>query len=181
MGAMNAKQDAERLMNEVVPVAKRMLEDYGEFFPYGAYLKPSGEIVHIGGDDHDTDHPRSKDLLYVLRDSFSAMAKVGECIATAIVFGVVVDKPNTHSKSDAIQVCLEHLTATPPKFSSLMWSLMMVRSSMASPSRRKVSANCLAAVTGEVELYDMGYRYSTSSDGGTRGGLETVGPVCAAG
>ena len=27
----------------------------------------------------------------------------------------------------------------------------------------------------------MGYRYSTSSDGGTRGGLETVGPVCGAG
>jgi hypothetical protein len=24
------------------------------------------------------------------------------------------------------------------------------------------------AVTGEVELYDMRYRYSTSSDGGTR-------------
>jgi hypothetical protein len=105
---MNAKQDAERLMNEVVPIAKRMLEDYGEFFPYGAYIKPSGEIVHIGADDNDTDHPRSKDLLYVLRDSFSAMAKVGECIATAIVFGVVVDMPNTHSKSDAIRVCLEH-------------------------------------------------------------------------
>ena len=47
---MNAKQDAERLVNEVVPVAKRMLEDYGDFFPYGAYIKPSGEIVHIGAD-----------------------------------------------------------------------------------------------------------------------------------
>jgi hypothetical protein len=32
----------------------------------------------------------------------------------------------------------------------------------------------LNAVTGEVELYDIGYRYSTSSDGGTSGGLETV-------
>ena len=46
------------------------------------------------------------------------------------------------------------------------------------PETRYVLIN---AVTGEVELYDMGYRYSTSSDGGTRGGLETVGPVCAAG
>ena len=33
----------------------------------------------------------------------------------------------------------------------------------------------------EVELCDMGYRYSACSDGGTRDGLETVGPVCAAG
>ena len=35
--------------------------------------------------------------------------------------------------------------------------------------------------TGEVALYDMGNRYSTSPDGGARGGLETVGPVCVAG
>jgi hypothetical protein len=105
---MNAKEDAERLMNEAVPFAKRMLEDAGEFFPYGAYIKPGGEIVYVGAYDKDTDHPKSKDLLYVLRDSFSAMAKVGECIATAMVFNVVVDLPSTHSKSDAIQVCLEH-------------------------------------------------------------------------
>jgi hypothetical protein len=105
---MNAKEDAERLMNEAVPFAKKMLEDYGEFFPYGAYIKPGGEIVQVGASDEDTDHPKSKDLLYVLRDSFSAMAKVGECIATAMVFNVVVDLPSTHSKSDAIQVCLEH-------------------------------------------------------------------------
>jgi hypothetical protein len=105
---MSAKEDAERLMNEAVPFAKRMLEGYGDFFPYGAYIKPSGEIVHVGAHDEDTDHPKSKDLLYVLRDSFSAMAKVGECIATAMVFNVVVDLPSTHSKSDAIQVCLEH-------------------------------------------------------------------------
>ena len=105
---MNAKEDAERLMNEVVPFAKRMLEDHGEFSPYGAYIKPRGEIVHVGANDKDTEHPKSKDLLYVLRDSFSAMAKVGECIATAMVSNVVVDLPSTHSKSDAIQVCLEH-------------------------------------------------------------------------
>ena len=85
-----------------------MLEDSGEFFPYGAYIKPGGELVHVGAVDEDTERPKSKDLLYVLRDSFSTMAKEGECIATAIVFAVVVDMPNTHSKSNAMQVCLDH-------------------------------------------------------------------------
>jgi hypothetical protein len=36
------------------------------------------------------------------------MAKVGDCIATAMIFDVIVDLPSTRSKSDAIQVCLEH-------------------------------------------------------------------------
>jgi hypothetical protein len=38
-----------------------------------------------------------------------------------------------------------------------------------SPSSMPVNA-----FTGEVELYGMKYRCGTSSDGGTRGGLETV-------
>jgi len=95
-------------MNEAVPFAKRMLEEYGEFFPYGAYIKSGGEIVQVGAYDKDTDQPESKDLLYLLRDSFTSMAKVGECIATAMVIDVKVNLPNTNSRTDAIQVCLEH-------------------------------------------------------------------------
>jgi hypothetical protein len=105
---MNAKKESEKLMNDVLPLAERMLREYGEFYPYGGYLKPSGEIVHVGANDEDTEYPKSKDLLYVLRDSFSAMAKAGECKATAIVFDVRIDLPVTHKKSDAIQVSLEH-------------------------------------------------------------------------
>lgn len=105
---MNAKEDSERLMNATLPVAERMLRDHGEFYPYAAYMKPGGEIVLVGAEDGGTDHPKSKDLLHVLRESFSDMAKIGECIATAIVINVIVDLPSTHSKSDAIQVCLEH-------------------------------------------------------------------------
>jgi len=105
---MSAKDESERLMNEVLPLAERMLREYGEFYPYGGYMKPLGEIVHVGAKDNDTEHPSSKDLIYVLRDSFSAMARAGECKATAIVFDVRVEVPDTHKKSSAIQICLEH-------------------------------------------------------------------------
>src|SRR5271168_386083 len=36
----------------------------------------------------------------------------------------------------------------------------------------------IKAVTGESELCDMRYRRSTTSEGGTRDGLETAGRVC---
>src|SRR5437899_25574 len=44
---MNSKKDCEKLMNSVLPLAERMLRDYGEFHPYGGYMKPNGEVVHV--------------------------------------------------------------------------------------------------------------------------------------
>lgn len=106
---MNAKQESEKLMNAVLPLAEKMLKEYGEFYPYGGYMKPSGEIVDVGADDPDTDRPKSKDLIYVLRSSFQEMARAKQCKAVAIVFDVAVDLPGSHQKSDAIQVCVEHV------------------------------------------------------------------------
>jgi hypothetical protein len=105
---MSGKSDCEKLMNGVLPLAERMLSQFGEFHPYGGYMKPDGEITHVGAEDEDTEHPKSKDLLYVLRDSFSEMAATGVCKATAIVFDVRVVAPGAEQKSDAVQVCLEH-------------------------------------------------------------------------
>ncbi len=44
---MTPKQEAEALMNEMMPVVQRMLREYGEFFPYGGYMKPSGVQVSV--------------------------------------------------------------------------------------------------------------------------------------
>jgi hypothetical protein len=105
---MSGKSDCEKLLNAVLPVAERMLSQFGEFYPYGGYMRLDGEIIHVGAEDEDTEHPKSKDLLYVLRDSFSEKAAMGACKATAIVFDVRVVPPGAQEKSDAVQVCLEH-------------------------------------------------------------------------
>jgi len=105
---MNAKQESEKLMNVLLPLAEKMLRQYGEFYPYGGYMKPDGTIVDVGAEDPDTDRPKSKDLLYVLRSSFREMADTNQCKAVAIVFGVAVNLPKSNRKSDAIQVCVEH-------------------------------------------------------------------------
>jgi len=105
---MSAKNDCEKLMNAVMPLAERMLSEFGEFYPYGGYMKPSGEIVHVGAEDEEDDHRKSKDLIYVLRQSFSEIAATGDCKATAIVFDIRVVPPGSAEKSDAVEVCLEH-------------------------------------------------------------------------
>ncbi|HEY2462319.1 MAG TPA: hypothetical protein VGI16_16035 [Candidatus Acidoferrum sp.] len=106
---MNGKEDCEKLLDALLPLAEEMLREYGEFYPYGGYMTLSGEIVHVGAKDEDTNHPKSKDLLHVLRDSFSEMARAGGCKATAVVFDVHVNSPETAAKNDAIQVSLEHV------------------------------------------------------------------------
>jgi hypothetical protein len=105
---MNPKQESERLMNEMLPVAESMLRQYGEFYPYGGYMKPDRTIVHVGAADPETDRPKSKDSIYVLRSSFREMAHTNQCRAAAIVFDVTVKLPRSNEKSDAIQVCVEH-------------------------------------------------------------------------
>jgi hypothetical protein len=106
---MNAKQEAERLMNAMLPLAEKMLRQHGEFYPYGGYIKPDGTIVEVGAADPDTGRPKSKDLIYILRSSFREMASTNQCKAVAMVFDVAVTLPESDQKSDAIQVCVEHV------------------------------------------------------------------------
>ena len=96
-------------MNAVLPIAESMLRQHGEFYPYAAYMKADRSIVHVAAADHDTDHPKPRDLLYVLEDSLRQLARNSECIAVALVWDVTVDLPETAVPGDAIQLCLEHL------------------------------------------------------------------------
>jgi hypothetical protein len=104
------KQEAEDLMNELVPLAKTMLKEHGEFYPYGAGLKGDGSIVHIGAKIKGVDKPESKPLIDILRKDFRWAAKEGVYKAVGVVFNVVVPLPGTNEKSDAIQICLDHLS-----------------------------------------------------------------------
>ena len=105
---MTPKQESEILLNALVPFAEKMLREHGEFYPFGGYMRPDGTIVEVGASDPDTDRPKSKDLIYVLRNSFQELAGRNECKVVALIFDVAVKLPNSDRKSDAIQVSLEH-------------------------------------------------------------------------
>lgn len=106
---MNAKEESERLVNHLLPLAKEMLTRYGEFYPYAAYMTPEGEIVDMGADDPDTEYPKSKDLIYVLRSSLEEVASAGQCRAGAIVLNVTVHLSESQRKSDAVQIFVDHV------------------------------------------------------------------------
>jgi hypothetical protein len=101
------KADCETLMNSVVPFAERMLKEYGEFFPFGGAMRPSGEIVSVGGKT-DQERPPSAEVIKLLRDGFATAARKGEYKATAIVYDVRVVLPDTGMKSDAVAIALDH-------------------------------------------------------------------------
>jgi hypothetical protein len=105
---MNPQQESQALMDAIRPLADEMLRRCGEFYPYGGYMKQDGSIVEVGVADPDTDHPQSKDLLYVLRTSLKDLARRNQCKAVAVVFDVTVTLPHSDRQSDAIQVCVEH-------------------------------------------------------------------------
>lgn len=106
---MSPKQESEKLMNDILPLAEKMLRDYGEFYPYGGYIKPNGEIVHVGAKHPKTDRPKSNDLIQFLRSSFQDMARAKQCKAVAIICDVRVRAPGSDRKTDAIQVMLDHI------------------------------------------------------------------------
>jgi hypothetical protein len=105
---MTPKEESEKLVNALLPVAVAMLKRYGEFYPYGGYIRPNGAIVHVGASDPDTDRPTSRDLLFILQTSFGEIARTSEYSAVAVVFQVDVTIPGSNHKSDAVQFCVEH-------------------------------------------------------------------------
>nr|HEV7954860.1 hypothetical protein [Candidatus Acidoferrales bacterium] len=106
---MTTKRESEILLFGILPLAKKMLKEYGEFHPYGGYLDCEGKIVEVGVDDPDTEYPKGRDLVYVLKSRFREMASANECKAVAVVFNVIVTLPDSENKSDAIQVSIEHV------------------------------------------------------------------------
>lgn len=108
MSTKTPKQEAEELMNACVPLAKRMLNEHGEFYPYGGCMSQNGDIIHVGAKIEGTNKPNSEPLIDLLRNDFHKSAVQGRCKATAVIFDVRIPLPGSGEKTDAIQVCLDH-------------------------------------------------------------------------
>ncbi|MFD0739973.1 hypothetical protein ACFQZQ_11870 [Lysobacter koreensis] len=103
---MTGKKQAEGLMNELLSFAEKMLNEHGEFHPFGGYLRASGAVVHVGVES-SPDNSKSQQKIDALIESFKQLATQGKAIA----FGIAVDVKlprDDGSKSDAIEVLLEH-------------------------------------------------------------------------
>jgi len=104
---MTPKEESEALLRELLPFAKTMLHDYGEFHPFGGMLKHDGEIVHIGATTGEDMSPADS-LVEIMVDNFRRAAREKAIKAAAIVLNVTVIVPSTSVKSDAIEVRIDH-------------------------------------------------------------------------
>lgn len=101
------KAECENLMNQMLPIAEKMLIEHGEFYPYGGVLKKSGKTSIVDFYDGQ-EHPLSKDVIRQIKEIFAHGAKTGEYNATVLIYDVKVLLPVTNKKSDAIAVSLNH-------------------------------------------------------------------------
>jgi len=101
------KQESESLMDEVLPLAKHLLGNYGEFPPFGGLIKMDEQIVLLGAGPEAGFPPRSN-LVNVLSDGFRQRALTGEIRAAAIVAQVSVPRSGQAGNVDAVRVSLDH-------------------------------------------------------------------------
>jgi hypothetical protein len=104
---MSQKVEVEKLMNELLAFAEKMLGKYGEFHPFGGYTNVSGRITHVGVDPSSLSrNATAEDRENVLTDSLISIVRREEPCAVAMVTNVSL-KANEGSV-DAIRVFLEH-------------------------------------------------------------------------
>ena len=98
--------DLDALLNELLPFARRMLAEFGEFLPFGGKITANGEHVSVGAKG-SSEHPKSKELIDIMTDGFRREAAEGKIRAAGICFDVRVVPPGQVNKTDAIELSLE--------------------------------------------------------------------------
>jgi hypothetical protein len=106
-----AHPDLEKLLNTLLPFAQQMLEEYGEFHPFGASMLNDDTITMIGAKAEGDEFPESPDLIEMLEKNMRKEAEKYEIKGSGICFDVRVIAPGETQKTDAMQVSLEHSEA----------------------------------------------------------------------
>jgi hypothetical protein len=101
------KHDLEQLLSAAVPFAEQMLAKHGEFFPYGSSMNSNGKISAVAGYTGN-EHPKSAEVIDLLRAGFRRDAEAGKIRACAVVYDIRTVPPGETEKTDAIAVELDH-------------------------------------------------------------------------
>lgn len=103
------KADIDNLVNNACGLgfAVEMLLQHGTFRPYGAALKPNGEIVSVSLPSK-SEEPASQAMIDLLKDRLRKSVPTGKYKATAIFYNVEVALPDGSGISDAIAASLDH-------------------------------------------------------------------------
>ena len=103
----DAQEEAEELVNAVLPHAEGMLIAHGEFFPFGGALTLDGELAELSvGDDHR--HSPVEVIVEELKKGFRDGAGAKNFRATALVFPIQAELSEGADETDAVAIALDH-------------------------------------------------------------------------
>ena len=98
-------------MNFGLPLVEELLKRNGEFMPFGAAMRPNGEIICLGAYD-GREVPSLVgsfgDMIGSLKDALIAGARRQEYMATGLFYEVGFTLPSSSERRDAVAVSLNH-------------------------------------------------------------------------
>jgi hypothetical protein len=94
------------LLTYCIDFANAMLNDAGEFFPFGAVANPDGDVRAAGGFDGE-EHPDPQEIYELLAESFTASAQTKKISAAALAAKVNIPAEYGSPAPDALRVHLE--------------------------------------------------------------------------
>ena len=105
------KADCEVVINFGLPLVEELLKRHGEFLPFGAAMRPNGEIVCLGAYDGRQVPSLAGSLPEMIRSLKGALidgARRQEYMATALFYEVGFTLPSSSERRDAVAVSLNH-------------------------------------------------------------------------
>lgn len=86
--------------------ARTMLENAGDFYPFGATLAPDGVVAAIGGYNGE-ERPNPREIYKLLSDAFVAGALNGQFAGVALAANVNIPAQYSPTAPDGLRVQLE--------------------------------------------------------------------------
>lgn len=103
---MSPKEECEVLMNKLIPIGIGFLNNYGEFYPYGAVINID-DTIKLLEFYKGNDSPASKEVIDGLKEGCKQLALDEKIKASGIVWNTSVTS-NDGKETDAIIISLEH-------------------------------------------------------------------------
>jgi hypothetical protein len=104
---MDVTQDRlNQLFTFSMDFAKEMLEENGDFYPFGATVSVEGKLAADPGHGDGDDEPEAHDVYRVIFERFSA-SRPSEAVAAALVANVTIPDEFDPPAKDGVRVHIE--------------------------------------------------------------------------
>ena len=99
-------EQLHEMLSYCTDFARTMLEDSGDFYPFGATLSPQGVVAAVGGYNGE-EKPTPTEIYQLLGESFLSGAARGELAGVALAANVNIPPEFKSDSRDGLRVHLE--------------------------------------------------------------------------